>query len=257
MKSGSRLLLLIFLALVGWVIVKGWSRGPRDERDTSLALRGEQVARRLGCFGCHGPEGEGGVADPLLPAGGIPGWAGGILQSYAKDSQEIREWILDGVPARLAKRPPEARPTGLVPMPPYRDLLSSEELEELMAYVLAVAEWDDGLPEAAYEGRALAHRLGCFGCHGPSGIGGMENPGSFKGVIPAWTGEWFADLVRDDDELRAWILDGKIPRFENDPLALHYLEGQRIQMPAYREHLSDAEVELLMAYVHWLRKDEQ
>ncbi|MDF1563344.1 MAG: c-type cytochrome [Deltaproteobacteria bacterium] len=257
MKSGARLLLFLALVLVIWVIVKGWERGPRGAAEDTAALRGEALARELGCFGCHGPAGRGGVEDPLLPEAGVPGWSGGVLQSYARSEAEIREWILDGVSERLKDRPPEARPGGLLPMPAYRDLLSEGQVDDLMAYVLAVAAWDEGMPGAAYEGKELARRLGCFGCHGPSGIGGLPNPGSFKGVIPSWEGEWYAELVRDDDELRAWILDGAPPRLTESALARRYLEGQRIQMPAYREHVSDAELEAMVAYLAWLRRERE
>jgi hypothetical protein len=36
--------------------------------------------------------------------GEIPAWDGGMAMMYVKDEKEIREWILDGRPWRLAMR---------------------------------------------------------------------------------------------------------------------------------------------------------
>ncbi len=222
--------------------------------ETTAAIRGEEIARRLGCFDCHGEEGRGGVADPEAKGGCIPGWDGPTVATYAKDEPEIREWILHGVPARLERATPTARRKPFIPMPAYQKHLSNRELADLMAYFRAVSGWDPDMPEAAYEGRKIALRLGCFGCHGPSGMGGRRNPGSFKGFIPAWDGDEFAELVQDDEELREWLLDGVSRRLWQNPAARHFLEQQVIKMPAYRPRLSDDETSKVVAYIRWLRK---
>jgi hypothetical protein len=170
---------------------------------------------------------------------------------YVKSRGEVREWILYGAPRA---RDPHLDPQRLISMPAYEKLLSSREVDDLVAYFLAVSGWDPEIPDAAFEGRKVAERAGCFGCHGPSGMGGIPNPGSFKGEIPPWDGEDFTELVRDDDELREWILDGRIRRLEQNPLARYFLEGQIVQMPAYRDSLSQEELARLVAYIRWLRE---
>ena len=62
--------------------------------------------------------------------------------------------------------------------------------------------------------------------------------------------------MRDDDELRAWIVEGGIARLRNDPLASYFIERQRIQMPAYKDRLKPDEIDALVAYVRWLREGE-
>ena len=224
------------------------------QREATPALRGEAVARNLGCFACHGPEGRGGVADPGSRNGMIPGWDGPTVATLAVNNAEIREWILDGIPARLKEVQEAGQRKPLVPMPAYRGLVTESELQDLMVYFSAVSNFDVEMPEPAYEGWKLADRLGCFGCHGPGGTGGSPNPGSFKGHIPAWDGDEFAELVKDDAELMEWILDGYPKRLWENPLARHFLEGQVIGMPAYRAHLSATDQARLLAYFQWLRK---
>lgn len=244
--------LVLALGVGGAVAASHFLRQPAP---LSPALRGEALARSLGCFGCHGPEGRAGIADPSVPGGVVPAWDGPTVGGYVRDDAELREWILDGAPARLRQSPVPGSRSTLLPMPAYRGRISDRELEDLVAYFNAVSGGTGSMPEAPYEGRRIAVRLGCFGCHGPSGIGGCPNPGSFKGVIPAWDGHDFAELVRDDAELREWILDGHPKRLWDNPAARHFLEGQVVKMPPYRAHLTEDETAKLVAYIRWLRRN--
>ncbi|MAE61033.1 MAG: hypothetical protein CMJ49_06720 [Planctomycetaceae bacterium] len=240
------ILILVGVGLYVWV---------RRTPETTPAIRGEAVARRLGCFGCHGPQGQGGVSDPTSPGGAIVDWHYATTKMFISSEQDIREWILYGKPTNATARLAIDDHATLVPMPAYQGLLSDRELDDLVAYFLAVSGWRDEIPDDAYEGRKIAQRLGCFGCHGPSGMGGVPNPRSFKGHIPPWDGKEFDELVQDDDELREWILEGKTERLWNNPAARFFLERQSTPMPAYHDHLSDAELELLVKYINWLRED--
>ena len=62
-----------------------------------------------------------------------------------------------------------------------------------------------------------------------------------------------AELVRDEDELRHWILDGGIERLVNNRPARFFMSRQRLQMPAYREALTGEDLDAMMAYMRWLR----
>jgi mono/diheme cytochrome c family protein len=263
--SKKFILVAAILVVIGGVTLAAgfYVRTPR----LTPELRGLAVATEMGCFACHGPAGTGGVPNPGSEEEDIPAWDGGNAMMYVKNEQEIREWILDGHPSRLAPgdggeaghsgHDDHDHPDGAFPlsMPAFKDVISDGDLEDLVAYYKAVAAFED-LPSAAHKGYRIAARLGCYGCHGPGGRVGAKNPASFKGYIPPWRGRDFKELVKNDEELRQWILEGKIDRFESNPLARLFTKRQLIQMPAYRDIMSDDELESLVAYVHWLNDDE-
>ena len=63
----------------------------------------------------------------------------------------------------------------------------------------------------------------------------------------------FADLVRDDAELRQWVRNGASDRFLENPIARRILEKQAIAMPAYRDRMSEDDLRSIAAYIAWVR----
>jgi len=225
--------------------------------EITAEIRGEKIALKMGCFACHGAGGMGGIADPISPSGNAPGFESGIVNMYIKKKHEIREWILYGTPKEKdLQENNQPKTEYLIPMPAYENYLSDREVDDLVTYVLAVSGWSLNIPDDAYEGRKVAQKLGCFGCHGQSGMGGMLNPGSFKGYIPPWNGDDFKELVQDENELREWILYGKPKRLWENPASRFFLNRQTIPMPAYQQYLSNYELNNLVAYIKWLRDKE-
>jgi mono/diheme cytochrome c family protein len=222
----------------------------------SRVQRGWVVASQKGCFGCHGPGGIRGMADPGHGLDEVPPFSGGVLTMYAQNEGEIREWILDGLPRRVRDDPEQMklRASAIISMPAWRGRLSARETDDLVAFVKAVADFETPPDAKASEGHDLAARLGCFNCHGPQGRGSMPNPRSFKGYIPSWDGSDFADLARGDGEIREWVLDGRPRRLQEDRLARFYLHRALIQMPPYRGHVAPADVDRLVDYIHWVRQ---
>ena len=242
---------MLLVAVALWAMV-GW-RAWRT-RGIGPVQRGFTVAASSGCFGCHGVGGAKGFDDPEERVGTVPPFSRDVLLAYAKTEGEIREWIADGMPRRLREQPddPAAEPV-LLAMPAWGDILSERQVDDLVAYVKAVSDYDLPSDPAAELGRQTAERLACFGCHGPPARGSMPNPGSFKGYIPAWDGRDFGDLARDDAEIREWIVHGRPQRLDGHAVARFFLQRQAVQMPAYGGRLTDAELEALVAYIRWLR----
>ncbi len=223
--------------------------------DISRVQRGWLVASEKGCFTCHGPGGIRGMADPGHGLDEIPPFSGGLITMYVQNEGEIREWILDGLPARVRRDPEQMklRANAVIAMPAWRGLVSSRETDDLVAFVKAVSDFESPADAKASAGRDVASRLGCFNCHGPQGRGSMPNVRAFKGYIPSWDGADFPELAPDDAEIREWVLDGRPRRLQESRLARFYLDRQPIQMPAYRGHVSALEVDRLVDYIHWVR----
>ncbi len=245
------------LAAAGAILLAMTAFGLRYWRlhDISRVQRGWIVASEKGCFTCHGPGGMRGMADPGHGLDEIPPFSSGLITMYAQNEGEIREWILDGLPARVRRDPEQMklRAGAAIAMPAWRALLSSRETDDLVAFVKAASNFETPADAKASEGREVASRLGCFNCHGPQGRGSMPNVRAFKGYIPSWDGADFPELAQDDAEIREWVLDGRPRRLQQSRIARFYLERQPIQMPAYRGHVSPLEVDRLVDYIHWVR----
>jgi mono/diheme cytochrome c family protein len=218
------------------------------------AERGYRVAVRAGCFNCHGPNGTGGVKNPGSEDGEVPGFAGGTPMMWVNGESELREYILDGAPARKRADPRHWHKVGeqLLAMPAYRGYIGDREVDDLVAYLRVVSGLIAPADELAAQGQDLAYRFGCFNCHGPMGYGSSRNLGSLKGYIPGWWGNDFRELVHNDAELREWIVDGEPARLRNHPLAKFFIRSQRVSMPAYRAFLTDTQLSALMSYVRWV-----
>jgi mono/diheme cytochrome c family protein len=252
MRTLLRLVLVLLVALAaGLAAWRHWRT-----RNIGAVQRGWVVAHDKGCFTCHGPGGIRGMPVPGYGFEEVPSFSGGLVTMYAENEQELREWILDGMPRRIRQDPEQMklREKAVLQMPAWRGLLGARELDDLVAYVKAVSDFERPEDEKAEAGRQVAIKFGCFGCHGPQGRGSQPNVRAFKGYIPSWDGRDFPELAKDDQEIREWILDGRPRRLHENRIARWFLDRQPIQMPAYRGHVTDAEVDRMIDYIHWLRE---
>jgi len=243
---------LVFVCLIQavWIGYRQIRGRWREFAGDTAVERGRAIAEQAGCFACHGPGGKSPIVNPGAAYGEVPDWSDGTWMLWSRDEVDLRAWIIEGHPPLRA---PDR--DALIRMPAYGRFLTPSEVDDLVRYVQAVARFgvlDDPL---AQEGRELAWRMGCFGCHGPEGRGGVRNPGSYRGYIPGWDGDDWAELVRDDDEFRQWVRDGASDRLRGNPAARVFLDGQAIRMPAYRALLDETQLDALLAYVRWLRND--
>jgi mono/diheme cytochrome c family protein len=219
------------------------------------AERGRRLAEREGCFACHGPGGIRGTQNPGRPEGSVPSYQGALMM-YAKNREEILEWIRDGVTAARRKSTSwrEERARGVLKMPAFGARLAPNQVADLVAFVEATS----GIPKppegSPARGLERVHELGCDGCHGLGGRFARPNPGSLKGYVPSWDGGDFPELVRDRAEFGEWVERGVAGRLRKNPIAEYFLRRANLRMPAYGSHLAPGDVDTLWMYVQWLRR---
>jgi mono/diheme cytochrome c family protein len=119
---------------------------------------GQNLARKYGCFDCHGPLGLGGVVNPRSFKGYIPGWFGSDFDELTNggDREIVAEWIVDGTSAHVTNqsfgRGMIARHFGesqTIKMPAFERRMPSEDLDLVVDYVLLLRSLGDvGLDEA-------------------------------------------------------------------------------------------------------------
>jgi len=102
---------------------------------------------------------------------------------------------------------------------------------------------------AAARGRELARDLGCFTCHGALGREGVANPGSAYGAVPTFHEGTLMMFAKSDQDLREYILDGA-PKAKRDSESYRReMNEQEIRMPAYRDFVSEQQVDDLVAFL--------
>ncbi len=247
---------IVLVGIAAWLGAPAAIRAYWWRHESNPVRRGAEIAARSGCFSCHGPEGTRGLPDPGTGQG-VPQWDGGVPMMYVNSEDEVREYILDGVSRRRARSQSASaeRERAAIRMPAYRTTLRREEIDDLVAYIMAVAQITP-IPDAgASKGRDLVRRFHCESCHGVVGSGGVLNPGSLKGYVPGWVGADYTELVLNAQELHRWVLDGGIDRLTNKRVARFFINRQRLQMPAYRSAMSPEDATAVGDYIRFLRKE--
>ena len=101
---------------------------------------------------------------------------------------------------------------------------------------------------AAERGRRLAERTGCFACHGPGGIRGAANPGRTDRTVPTFEGDVMM-YAKSPDEIHQWIHNGVTEKRKVSRTWREQRERGVLKMPAFKERISESQMEDLVAYV--------
>ncbi len=102
--------------------------------DAGASERGRQFFQQYQCAACHGPEGGGGIKNPNAKGGEVPALTK-VAEGYT--AEELKKKILAGVPV-VDKEDPNAADPPLF-MPPWKEVLSEDQVEALAAYLLSLA----------------------------------------------------------------------------------------------------------------------
>jgi len=116
----------------------------------------------------------------------------------------------------------------------------------LVAGIGAVARRPN-LPPAA-RGRRLAERTGCFGCHGPGGIRGANNPGRTDKTVPNFEGDVMM-YAKTPDEIHEWIHNGVTRKKAASVTWRAERDRGVLKMPAFKGRMGERDMDDLVAYV--------
>lgn len=262
----------VCLAAVGVAAgLAAWNLERRPE--LSPVASGKILAESAGCFACHGRHEDdpranfrSNASGAWRPKGNPTLWENGI-----DEAEVLTAWIRDG----FEPGEEESHRRFHSQMPAYGEALSAEEIDAIVAWILAEGlRYTEGMgnagaplpeltaasvaalpPEQLFAlGDRASRRLGCYQCHGELGQGGVENPLSFKGFIPGFFGGEFLDLTDGGDraEIGHWIDHGRGDAIERGALgrvAKRFFEGQAIDMPAYADLTNEGEKALLVEFM--------
>ena len=102
-------------------------------------------------------------------------------------------------------------------------------------------------------GRVVAEDNSCFTCHGTDGKGGIQNPGSKTGYIPAWNSEEFTRHMNSKADLKEMITAGVTGQMRKDPERMADRDRMRLKMPAWKGFIEGKELHALVNYIWSLR----
>jgi mono/diheme cytochrome c family protein len=100
----------------------------------------------------------------------------------------------------------------------------------------------------AERGRRLAERTGCFGCHGPGGIRGANNPGRADKTVPNFEDDVMM-YARTPDEIHQWIHNGVSEKKAKSITWRTDRDRGALRMPAFKDRMNERAMNDLVAYV--------
>ncbi len=98
-------------------------------------------------------------------------------------------------------------------------------------------------------GRIVAESYKCFTCHGTDGRGGVLNPGSKTGYVPAWDTKEFARHMNSKAKLKEMILNGPTGRIDADSEMNAGRDTYALKMPAWKGRIKGKELHGLVNYI--------
>ncbi len=101
-------------------------------------------------------------------------------------------------------------------------------------------------------GRIVAESYKCFTCHGTDGRGGVLNPGSKTGYVPAWDTKEFARYMNSKAKLKEMILNGPTGRIDADSEMNAGRDMSALKMPAWKGRIKGKELHGLVNYIRSL-----
>lgn len=204
-----------------------------QQKNLSPVERGETYFKGFGCVKCHSVgESLGGSYGPDLTYVG-----------FRKDEKWLDQWLKDP----HGWRGKTVMPNFHFPEPVRSALVAYCVSLKGQGYRPGHRPWEreEWAADPVKKGEVIFMTVGCVTCHGHGGKGGYPNNNVVGGAIPALT------KVSDaytKEELKERIEDGSVPA-SADPKQ----PAPLIRMPAWKEKLTDQEIEAVVEYLFSLK----
>ena len=231
-----------------------------------VLLKGQALFTAKGCYGCHAVDEVGQTVSQDLTEVGSKSYQ--LLEADFEMMplpHDRIQWLMTKLRNPRTLNPgvrPEELPLGeeeVFPTAMPHLGLSEDEVEALTVYLLSLTDFDPpvsyvipGVPApaphyalAVKQGEAVFTQLGCVGCHGVGGMGGRRNWNAGLGEeVPSlrYVKAYYSSNV---EALKELIRHGRQPVPRADPHRPH----PALFMPAWKEHLSEEELDALVAYL--------
>jgi mono/diheme cytochrome c family protein len=101
---------------------------------------------------------------------------------------------------------------------------------------------------SAERGRRLAERTGCFGCHGPGGMRGANNPDRADKTVPNFEDDVMM-YAKTPEEIHEWIHNGVTRKKAASVTWRADRDRGALKMPAFKGRMSEKDMDDLVAYV--------
>jgi len=236
----------------------------RELKGAERLVQARALFVEKGCIGCHNLHGKGMLVGPELAETFGKSVGDQFDFKYVKGPHTLINWVEEHFKDPQAVVP--GYPKIGVPesaMPNYG--LDDEEVELLTALTLSFYLEEESEhhpiparyrvpgtpePEPTYtspveRGAAVFTKLGCVGCHGPQGRGGIRNMNMDLGEeVPALT---YVSDGYSKEELKAIIRDGRYPA-----RADRHGPSPPLWMPSWKEKLTEEELDALVEYLYSL-----
>ena len=239
---------------------------PQIAQHVPLLVKGRELFKAKGCYGCHAIKDFGQTVSQDLTEVGSKSYQLMEADFEMMDEPHNRiHWFMTKLKQPRSLNPgvtPQYLPAGeeeVFPTAMPHFGLSDDEIQALTVYLLSLTDADRPVsyvtpgqpePEAAYaspvdRGKAVFEKYGCAACHGIGGVGGRKNWNGGLGqeappllYVKAYYGN-------DVESLKHLIRNGRQPV----PRADATRPNPALYMPAWKDRISDPDIDALVAYL--------